>query len=435
MSEDQQTVDPSSAKRRSWRVAGALLWVSVAIALVGVWLTQPGRDAVAQNEEPGGSSAGVIKIQTGSDGKIEVDQILQGQPAADEKPKTPMWDPNGVEDFSLKNCDGRVITKQDLLGKPWVACFVFTHCLGPCPVITRAMRDLQDRFKHEDFHLVTFTVDPDRDTPEALKLYAEVNGANLDKWYFLWGEPNDLYGLIHRSFLMPVMDPRRVPEDSKNNYQIIHSNQLLLVNAEGVVQKKFNGEKPEDLAALARELRHLLHPKSTSAAQVSEQLPAESTKPSSRDEIPADAWYMKLPAVNAGLNGLATLLLMLGYILIKQGQRTAHKNVMLATFAVSIAFLACYLVYHAALHYETGLPGKKFEGEGVIRPIYFTILITHVLLATTVPVLALTSIYRGLKADWPRHRKIAKITYPIWMYVSVTGVIIYGMLYHWPIGG
>ena len=408
-----------SSRRRTWRIAGAVMWLCVGLALFGMWLSRRS-DHVAAQTEADEEPAKVIRVETGADGTVRLNE-------SDGKPPKPIWDPNGVEDFSFTNCDGRTIAKRDLLGQPWVAAFVFTHCLGPCPLITKRMRELQDRFQDEDFHLVTFTVDPDRDTPEALKTYAELNGADLNRWYFLWGKAVDVYGLIHRSFLMPVMDPRRESDDPGKNYQVIHSNQLLLVDQQGVVRGKFNGEKDEDAAALARELRRLLHPPRTSSA--SGAAATETT-----GAIPDDAWYMTLPAVNAGLNGLATLLLGWGFVLIKQGRRNTHRNVMLTAFAVSIAFLACYVLYHAALHYNTGLAGKKFEGSGPARPVYFTILISHVLLAMTVPVLASITIYRGLKADWAKHRRIAKITWPIWMYVSVTGVIIYGMLYHWPTG-
>lgn len=147
----------------------------------------------------------------------------------------------------------------------------------------------------------------------------------------------------------------------------------------------------------------------------------------------APDWVYMLPTVNAGLNTLATALLMTGYLLIKRGQKVAHKQVMLAAFATSVLFLAFYLTYHFALKHYTGVSSQPFRGQGLIRPVYLTILITHVILAAIVPVLALITIYRGLKEQWEKHRRIAKVTFPIWLYVSLTGVIIYGMLYHWPV--
>lgn len=143
-------------------------------------------------------------------------------------------------------------------------------------------------------------------------------------------------------------------------------------------------------------------------------------------------WVQSLPSINAGLNGFATLLLLAGYVLIRRGKVEAHKRTMLTAFATSIVFLVCYLTYHGALQHYTGAGHREFAGQGTIKTIYRTILLTHVVLAAAVPVLASITIYRGLKADWVRHRRLAKITFPIWLYVSVTGVIIYWMLYHLP---
>ena len=130
------------------------------------------------------------------------------------------------------------------------------------------------------------------------------------------------------------------------------------------------------------------------------------------------------------LSSLATVLLVAGYVLIRRGKVEAHKRMMLTAFATSVLFLACYLTYHGALHQYTGAGHRSFEGVGLLKTVYLLILVSHVLLAITVPVLALITIARGLKGDWLRHRRIARVTFPIWLYVSVTGVIIYWMLYH-----
>jgi uncharacterized membrane protein YozB (DUF420 family) len=148
--------------------------------------------------------------------------------------------------------------------------------------------------------------------------------------------------------------------------------------------------------------------------------------------VNAPEWVQALPAVNAGLNTVATVLLITGYALVRRGRIAGHRKCMLSAFGVSIAFLACYVVYHAALHAYTGEPGRRFTGTGPVRSVYFSILISHVALAAAVPVLALASIYRAWKQNWTSHKRIARVTWPIWVYVSVTGVIIYVMLYHWP---
>lgn len=130
-----------------------------------------------------------------------------------------------------------------------------------------------------------------------------------------------------------------------------------------------------------------------------------------------------LPALNAVLNGTAAVLLVTAYVLIRKGRRLAHKRVMLAAFTVSTLFLISYLTYHA-------LAGVVYyRGAGFIRAVYLTILTTHTALAVTVPVLAIITLRRGLKGWFERHRKIARWTLPIWLYVSVTGVVVYLMLY------
>ena len=130
-----------------------------------------------------------------------------------------------------------------------------------------------------------------------------------------------------------------------------------------------------------------------------------------------------LPALNAILNATAAVCLVAGYILIKRGRRDLHKKCMLAALAASTAFLTSYVIYHAHVG------SRPFPGHGTIRVAYFAILITHVVLAATVLPLALTTAARGLRADYPRHVRIARWTFPIWLYVSVTGVVIYLMLY------
>jgi uncharacterized membrane protein YozB (DUF420 family) len=130
-----------------------------------------------------------------------------------------------------------------------------------------------------------------------------------------------------------------------------------------------------------------------------------------------------LPDLNAALNGLAAILLIRGIILIKSGRRNQHRRTMLAAFATSVVFLISYLIYH----FNVG--SVKFQGTGAIRILYFAILLTHTLLAVSVPFLAIITLRRGLNNDLRRHVNLAKWTFPIWLYVSVTGVVVYWMLY------
>lgn len=133
------------------------------------------------------------------------------------------------------------------------------------------------------------------------------------------------------------------------------------------------------------------------------------------------AW---LPSVNAFLNATAAVLLVWGYTLIRRKRIDTHRKVMQAAFAVSCLFLVCYLVYHA----QVGT--VRFQKTGAIRGVYLTILGTHTVLAAAVPVLAIITLRRGRAARYDQHRRIARWTLPVWLYVSVTGVVVYLMLYH-----
>ena len=131
------------------------------------------------------------------------------------------------------------------------------------------------------------------------------------------------------------------------------------------------------------------------------------------------------PALNAFLNGSSAVLIGAGYYFIKNGRRTAHKRMMISAFITSTLFLMSYLYYHLALH--AGV--THFKGEGLWRPVYFSILFSHTFLAVVVVPFILVTLYRALKGNFARHKAIARYTFPIWMYVSVTGVVIFVMLY------
>jgi uncharacterized membrane protein YozB (DUF420 family) len=137
-----------------------------------------------------------------------------------------------------------------------------------------------------------------------------------------------------------------------------------------------------------------------------------------------------LPSINATLNGLATILLALGYKAIRRKDVELHKRCMISAVAVSVLFLACYLTYHFLKHQATGQGHTPFGGTGIIRPIYFALLISHVILAAVNLPMILITLYRAYKGQFEKHRRIARWAWPIWMYVSVTGVIVYFMLYH-----
>jgi protein SCO1/2/putative membrane protein len=368
--------------------------------------------------------------------------------AADQKF---VWNPNGVEDFSLTECHGQTVTKADLLGKPWVACFIFTRCAGAnfCPRVSEQMKLLQDQLKGVDVRLVTITVDPDRDTPEDLLRYSQQFNADPDKWWFLTGDKEVIYHLITNSFRMIVEeDPKQIP-----GFEVKHSLEIMYVDDKGVVRGRYNAQDDVAMAKLRRVLKGKADPADLALIKEGEEnerrqeelqkmAEAEAAAKAKAEELAeqlAEAqakvpeWVKQLPAVNAALNGLATVLLLAGFAFIKTGKPVAHKWTMLAAFAASTVFLTCYLVCHFALYHYTGNGSRPFVGAGPIRPVYYTILLTHVVLAIGVGGLAPTVLYRALRNQIDRHKRLARITYPIWLYVSVTGVIIYFILYHWPV--
>ncbi len=130
-----------------------------------------------------------------------------------------------------------------------------------------------------------------------------------------------------------------------------------------------------------------------------------------------------LPALNAGLNGLAGVLLLAGYGFVRRKRIAAHRACMLAAFAASTLFLVSYLTYHY------NYPIRAFQGEGAVSYLYYFILITHVVLAIVIVPMALLTLYRALRGQFDKHRRLARRTLPIWLYVSVTGVVVYLMLY------
>ena len=236
---------------------GSVLWLLAIGGLAGIWYQRQfknepsSRDAATATGQPSesvGDSPKSLVIKTNRDGGIE---FVDGAKAVTEA----KWDKEGIADFEFLNTDGQQVTKADLLGKPWVVCFVFTHCAATCPMVTNSMRELQDRLQDCDFRLVTLTVDPERDTPEILKGYGESRGADFSKWMFLGGEQRAIYKLIHGSFKMPVKE--MVGQDRQPGFEFIHSNNIMLVDAAGVVHGKFDATKGEAMSALRREIQKL----------------------------------------------------------------------------------------------------------------------------------------------------------------------------------
>ena len=321
-------------------------------------------------------------------------------------------EPHFVGEFEFTERSGRTITLDDLKGRQWVASFIFTTCTQTCPRITSEMYKLQTSLQDTDVQIVSFTVDPDKDTPDVLKKYAAAYSADPDRWWFLTGDKSKLFSYINKSFLMPAGDK-------------LHTNSVLHVDAQGQVLGKYMATNDTEMAALGHVLRGKMKTPLNNRFGAPSRSSPEPVPPQPSEPPEYPEWVLRLPKVNAALNATAALLLLAGYVLIRMGKVTAHKGTMLAAFATSMLFLTCYLVYHGYVGH------REFQGTGVVVPIYVTMLCSHIVLAALVPGMAAVTIYRGVMQQWDKHKRIAKVLFPIWIYVSVTGVIIYFMLYHW----
>lgn len=160
-----------------------------------------------------------------------------------------------VGPFSLTERSGAIVTRDDLLGTPWVASFIFTRCSGPCPKVTSTMRRLQDRLKNSDARLVSFSVDPEWDTPEVLTQYARDAGADSKRWLFLTGAESSIFDLIEKSFLLSVV---KAPANTAAiGMQVSHKTKLVVVDRRGRIRGFYAGDSDKDLDTIVARLRWL----------------------------------------------------------------------------------------------------------------------------------------------------------------------------------
>lgn len=214
------------------QLVGTFLWIAVLIVSFNLWMNPPQKPGL--NEDT---------IQQDADGGGTVENV-----------PTLTWPESGLAPFNLTDCYGHEVTKETMRGTPWVASFIFTQCQGPCPRVTQAVRVLYDRYRDSNLKFVSFTVDPENDTPEKLRLYAEFWKANPEKWLFLTGSRNDLYALINGSFLMAAVPA----PDPKPGFQVIHTTNLCLVDSNGRVIGKYNSLDDVEMARLKSTLDELL---------------------------------------------------------------------------------------------------------------------------------------------------------------------------------
>lgn len=307
-------------------------------------------------------------------------------------------------DFRLTERSGRVVNGGDFADRVWIASFIFTRCPASCPRITSVMKGLQGKLASSSVQLASVSVDPEHDTPAVLSAYAQRFGADPERWWFLTGPKEDVYGLILKGFRLGVAESS--PEEQKEGAEAIsHTAKLALVAPGNRVVGYYNADEPADVKALA-----------DTALQLA----------SSRSQALLPGWVRSLPAVNATLNSLCAILLVTGWTFIRSGQARAHAACMILGVAVSALFLTCYLVYH----FHAG--SVPYRGLGVLRLVYFTILLSHTVLAIVVVPLVVATLIRAAGRDFVRHGRVARFTFPVWLYVSVTGVVIYLMLYQLP---
>jgi len=296
-----------------------------------------------------------------------------------------------VPEFDLIERSGKPVARRDLLGQVWVADFIFLNCPTACPRMNSAMFDLQKRLPEVRF--ISFTVDPERDTAARLDEFVRTNGLASDRWLWATGPTVDAMQKVAHGFLQP---------SGKEGNQIVHSERFVVVDRYGriraavpILDPETFEKNPKALAAIEEGVRGIL---------------AERYLP-----------VHLLPAVNCGLNATCTVLLLLGLGLIKAKRIGAHRACMLLALACSAVFLVGYLTAH---HFLGSTPYK-----GSVRAVYFSILISHSILAAIIVPLAGITLFRALADQVDRHRAIARWTLPLWLYVSVTGVVIYFMLY------
>ena len=316
----------------------------------------------------------------------------------EEKLFHPFGDPVG--DFKLQERSGKYVHARDLLGKIWVAQFFYPGC-NLCSKNTPTMKRLQDLYRGKaDVRLVSIALNSD--DLETLKVFANDHDAEPDQWLFLTGPEERVHDIVRTGFFNMVLrkkDP--VPGDI-----IMHSTYLVLVDAKGIMVGYVEGTNDNAADALKEQIDRLRS-----------QRRQEQRIPITGADMP---WF------NALLNSSCTVLLLLGWIAIRLRYETLHKIAMLLALTVSAVFLASYLFYHFVV---MEMEPTRFRGEGMARNAYFAILFSHTILAILVAPLALYITVQGLRNNLAAHVKVARWTLPIWLYVSVTGVAVYWMLY------
>lgn len=312
-----------------------------------------------------------------------------------------------VPPFTFVERSGKSVSLDDLLGSPWIAVPFYARCMGPCPSMTGDLRaQVYPQLAGTDVRMVSFSVDPAFDTPEVLEEWAARFSVPDDRWLFLTGAPAEMEAFVREG--LKVALARSDDPTVEIGLAITHATRLPVIDIEGRIAGWYTcagddltrEELQANMSLMVARARALEKPRSV------------------------------LPLLNASLNGLAGILLVLGLLAIKKGQQERHAALMKSAFLVSAVFLASYLYYHTVVLPIQGGP-TAFNGTGGLKVAYLVLLGTHVLLAAVNLPMVLRTLLLAHREDWDRHRWWARITFPIWLYVSVTGVLVYLVLYHW----
>ncbi len=298
-----------------------------------------------------------------------------------------------VPPFKLLDQEGKTVELDRLQGKVCVVSVFFSCCTTMCPMTQKTMESLQSKFAgYPDVLLISINIYPGHDTQSIIAQYARDHHADPARWLFLHGGKEDIYALVQSGFKQGLgQDPSAPPGQEVN-----HTPTFLVVDHRGTIRGYVDGRDSAEVGRLEGFVKQLVQAK-------------------------------YFPSINAGLNAACGVLLILGYAFIRGRWIVAHKISMLAAVVVSAVFLGCYLYYHIVV--QDGKP-TSFSGEGPVRYLYLGILLSHTVLAIAVAPAALRLTYLGLRNRLASHVRLARWTLPIWLYVSVTGVVVYWMLYH-----
>lgn len=324
-----------------------------------------------------------------------------------------------VPDFTFDDSRGGELSKADLEGRVWIGVPFFLECTGPCPSITRDILErLYPELEGTDVTIVSFSLDPERDTPEALDAYAKTLEIDRDRWLFVSAsEEGAMHDFIREGLRVPV---QRDAESEDIGQAITHGTRMPVVDVNGLIAGFYDLADPAlasgmsgDAAMGIEDATALLEARFALLINRARALSAGGSV---------------IPLVNACLNGTAFVLLIAGLVAIKRGRKKGHEHLMKLAFLVSAAFLACYLYYHFAVLPISGGP-TRYNGDGAAKIAYLVMLASHVLLAVVNLPMVLRTFWLAHKEDWERHKRLAKLTLPIWLYVSITGVLVYLVLY------